>query len=539
MADLSAVLDVLRQRHESDLQAWGCAALRNLTEEGGDDFRQRALEAGSLEHLGQRNHGKAMWGTRLVLHESLQQQGLGGQRAQVSATYMPVNLHAAWRFAHGHSVEDEEFSLNGVTEVTNVSDQMFALLHKLPKSLRTLTFAPGFNQENHRMRLPEGLQHLTFGSMFNHSLDKVTWPSRLQSLTFGNYFDQNLDKVTWPAGLQSLTFGVCFNQSLDKVMWPAGLQGLTLGAHFNRSLDNLTWPAGLQSLTFDTFGGLFNQNLDNVIWPAGLQSLTFGRNFNQSLDKVIWPAGLQSLTFGRNFNQSLGSVIWPVGLQGLTFGQNFDQSLDKVTWPAGLQSLTFVNGNLQSLQDVDVLPRSLAHLAIGEMLVILALEKHAAAVQVQECGLAALSGFAKAAGEAHGPKALQLSLKALKEHLVEEEVCRWAFSALSEVLRCENMAEELGKYSFLDLVCFAMQRHSAAAQVQACAAAFLGRLALKSDMATVKALTKATQHILLKAMEVHSSAVEVAACSSSALGAFVLRGAPEVSMVPWSTIYSS
>eukprot|EP00434_Breviolum_minutum_P013233 symbB.v1.2.011657.t1/scaffold780.1/size163283/1 len=172
-------------------------------------------------------------------------------------------------------------------------------------------------------------------------------------------------------------------------------------------------------------------------------------------------------------------------------------------------------------------------------LVILALEKHAAAVQVQECGLAALSGFAKAAGEAHGPKALQLSLKALKEHLVEEEVCRWAFSALSEVLRCENMAEELGKYSFLDLVCFAMQRHSAAAQVQACAAAFLGRLALKSDMATVKALTKATQHILLKAMEVHSSAVEVAACSSSALGAFVLRGAPEVSMVPWSTIYSS
>ena len=37
---------------------------------------------------------------------------------------------------------------------------------------------------------------------------------------------------------------------------------------------------------------------------------------------------------------------------------------------------------------------------------------------------------------------------------------------------------------------------------QACGAAFLGRLALKSDMATVKALTKATQHILLKAMEV-------------------------------------
>ena len=50
---------------------------------------------------------------KLVLHESLQQQGLGGKRAQVSATYMPVNLHAAWRFAHGNSSEDAEFSLTG------------------------------------------------------------------------------------------------------------------------------------------------------------------------------------------------------------------------------------------------------------------------------------------------------------------------------------------------------------------------------------------------------------------------------------------
>ena len=77
--------------------------------------------------------------SKLVLHESLQQQGLGDQRAQVSATYMPVNLHAAWRFAHGHSIEDAEFSLTGITDVTNVSDDMPALLRKLPKSLRTLT----------------------------------------------------------------------------------------------------------------------------------------------------------------------------------------------------------------------------------------------------------------------------------------------------------------------------------------------------------------------------------------------------------------
>ncbi len=75
--------------------------------------------------------------SRLVLHESLQQQGLRGERAQVSATYMPVNLHAAWRFAQGHRVENEEFSLGGITVITGVTEVNEALLHNLPRA-----FAP-------------------------------------------------------------------------------------------------------------------------------------------------------------------------------------------------------------------------------------------------------------------------------------------------------------------------------------------------------------------------------------------------------------
>ena len=169
--------------------------------------------------------------SRLVLHQSLQQQGLEGQRAQVVATYMPVNLHAAWRFAHGYSVENAEFSSTGIVEVTGVDDETPALLHNLPQSLRTLTFADGFNR----------------------SLDNVTWPADLQCLTFGEHFDQSLDNVTWPAGLQCLTFGEHVDQSLDSVTWPAGLQSLTLGG-FDQSLDNVKWPAGLQRLTF---GGFF------------------------------------------------------------------------------------------------------------------------------------------------------------------------------------------------------------------------------------------------------------------------------------------
>ena len=73
--------------------------------------------------------------SRLALNETLQQQGLGGQQAQVSATYIPVNLPAAWHFAQGYSLEDAEFSLTGITEMTGVSEP--ALLRNLPKSLRT------------------------------------------------------------------------------------------------------------------------------------------------------------------------------------------------------------------------------------------------------------------------------------------------------------------------------------------------------------------------------------------------------------------
>eukprot|EP00434_Breviolum_minutum_P015757 symbB.v1.2.013883.t1/scaffold997.1/size145858/2 len=307
--------------------------------------------------------------SRLVLHESLQQQGLGGQRAQVCATYMPVNLHDSWRFAHGYSVEDAEFSLNGITEVTGVDDSMPALLHNLPKSLRTLNFHRRFNQEIHGMRFPANLRNLTFGQNFNRSLDKVTWPEGLQSLSFGWYFNQSLDNVTWPAGLQSLTFGGYFNQSLDNVTWPAGLRSLTSGMYFNQSLDNVTWPAGLRSLSFGlrslSFGWYFNQSLDHVTWPAGLESLTFGVDFNQSLDNVTWPAGLQSLTFGQDFNQNLDNVTWPEGLHSLTFRGCFDQNLDNVTWPAGLQSLTFRSGDFNQSLDNVTWPAGLQSLTFG------------------------------------------------------------------------------------------------------------------------------------------------------------------------------
>ena len=163
--------------------------------------------------------------SRLALNESLKQQGLGGQRAQVSATYIPVNLLAGLRFAHGDSVRDEEFSLNGITEVTGINEATSALLHSLAKNLRTLTFAPGFNQRLQQVRLPPNLRTLTFGTYFDQILDNITW----------------LDKVTPESGRLRGRFVHTTNLPLSLP---------DFGVNFNQSLDNLTWPAGLQSLTF-------------------------------------------------------------------------------------------------------------------------------------------------------------------------------------------------------------------------------------------------------------------------------------------------
>ena len=209
--------------------------------------------------------------SRLALNESLKQQGLGGPRAQVSATYMPVNLLPGLRFAQGLNVVDEEFSLNGITQVAGVSQEMPALLHNLPGSLRQLTFGNWFNQGLHDVRLPPGLQSLTFGQQFNQNLDNVTWPAGLQTLTFDDFFHQSLDNVTWPAGLQRLNFGHYFNQSLDNVTWPAGLQSLTFKGIFNQSLDNVTWPAGLQSFPdnpmLDVYAYIWLRATENQHWP--------------------------------------------------------------------------------------------------------------------------------------------------------------------------------------------------------------------------------------------------------------------------------
>ena len=137
---------------------------------------------------------------KLRLNQTLGEQGMVGTSATLSCTYIPTNVYRAWCYICGLRTCEENFVLEGVTQLEGAIPGEY--LHHLPRSLT----------------------RLTFGSDFNQSLEKVTLPSSLQSLSFGNDFDQSLEQLTLPSSLQSLNFGRYFSQSLEGVILPSSLQ---------------------------------------------------------------------------------------------------------------------------------------------------------------------------------------------------------------------------------------------------------------------------------------------------------------------------
>ena len=223
---------------------------------------------------------------KLVLAESLEQQGIGGKTATLFCTYMQTDLYSAWRFVKGLPTPEAEFALQGVAslEVQPLGEYLF----HLPTSLRTLILKPECNKSSSwenlsGLTLPNGLQNLTFRGGFHQSLQGVTFPTSLQNLTFGTEFNQSLEGVTLPSSLQNLRFGSEFNQSLEGVTLPSSMKNLTFGYRFNQSLQGVTLPNSLQNFTF---GNQFNKSLEGVTLPSSLQNLTFGFEFNQSLEGV-------------------------------------------------------------------------------------------------------------------------------------------------------------------------------------------------------------------------------------------------------------
>eukprot|EP00438_Fugacium_kawagutii_P013948 Skav203414 [mRNA] locus=scaffold1743:285672:286487:- [translate_table: standard] len=206
---------------------------------------------------------------QLIPHQTLQEQGIVGEAATLSCTYVPTDFCTACRCIKGLQVSESEFALEGLSHIKGAIAGKY--LSHLPRSLEDLTFGDYFNQSMEGVTLPSGLRNLTFGEYFNQSMEGVTLPSGLQNLTFGREFDQSMEGVTLPSGLQNLTFGDCFDQSMEGVTLPSGLQNLTFGDCFNQSMEGVTLPSGLQNLKF---GFNFKCEMEGVILPRSV--CTFG-----------------------------------------------------------------------------------------------------------------------------------------------------------------------------------------------------------------------------------------------------------------------
>ena len=185
-----------------------------------DDFGQSSIQAGPSASCVPYFKACAAWKSARTR--------TWGSTSQVWATYMPVNLHAAWPFAQGYSVEDAEFSLTGITTMTGVSDGEPALLHNLPKSLPTLRFADGTSYLKLTVEKQSQYSKVTtneywdflstvnfkciwilinlIGSIWNRQRLRGTARFNLAVPRSPCLFNQNLDNVTWPAGLQRLLF---------------------------------------------------------------------------------------------------------------------------------------------------------------------------------------------------------------------------------------------------------------------------------------------------------------------------------------------
>ena len=116
---------------------------------------------------------------KLTLNKNLEDQGIVGETAMLSCTYISTDVYTAWRYACELPNCEREFALEGVTHLEGATHGEY--LHHLPCSLA----------------------RLTFGHKFNRSLEQVTLPSTLQNLSFGEQFDQSLGRVTLPSSLQS------------------------------------------------------------------------------------------------------------------------------------------------------------------------------------------------------------------------------------------------------------------------------------------------------------------------------------------------
>jgi hypothetical protein len=71
---------------------------------------------------------------------------------------LPVDLLAAWKYLDGQQVQDEEFSLHGLTRIGGIDSAW--QLQDLPSSLQHLDFCDEFTESLVQVQFPSGIKTL-------------------------------------------------------------------------------------------------------------------------------------------------------------------------------------------------------------------------------------------------------------------------------------------------------------------------------------------------------------------------------------------
>ena len=83
--------------------------------------------------------------SKLLLRQTMQEQGIVCKDAILSCTFLPTDLYAAWCLLKQRGEgPDREFALEGVTRLENVAEGEH--LYNLPKCLESLTLTASFKQ---------------------------------------------------------------------------------------------------------------------------------------------------------------------------------------------------------------------------------------------------------------------------------------------------------------------------------------------------------------------------------------------------------
>ena len=104
----------------------------------------------------------------LLLHQSLQEQGIVGKTATLSCTFVPIDLPAAVDYISGFAVLEQECALEGLTTIVIEGAAISSrYMQHLPNTLKIIVLDTTFNKPLERVNLPSGLQSLTFGDHFS------------------------------------------------------------------------------------------------------------------------------------------------------------------------------------------------------------------------------------------------------------------------------------------------------------------------------------------------------------------------------------